>query len=351
MLRQFIASQLKLAISIGTVFYSLIACSLVLLLILAGIGAAFGSNKVTNYSFVHGKESSQNEILTLNLHGVIEADAPVGVHNGNGSVYGSEVKQELYDAADDDAVRAVLLDIDSPGGSISGSQDIADGVTYFRTKSKKPIYAHITEEAASGGYWSAVATDKIIADVGSQSGSIGVIMGTIKFYDGVFSETDGATGNSVQTENAIQTTTITAGQYKDTGNPYRELTQAEIDHYQTQINTEYDYFVKHVSTRRNIPEATIKTDIKALLYSNEDAIKLKLIDSMGSREDAYSELAVKTGIKDDDYKVVEPKSNASIISNLVGAATHTTTPKARSTICADTRTPIVFSGDLAKICQ
>ena len=353
MLRDLIRSLIKLSLSTATIFYSLVACFIILGLVSATFATLAGDQSSTQ-QYTYGKRTAYSEILQIPIHGVIENDqagssGPLSSLGGS-SVYGTNVKQELYDAADDPRIKGVVLDIDSPGGSISGSQAIADGVAYYRNSTHQPVYTHVSEMAASGGYWSAVSTDRILADVGSTVGSIGVIMGTFKYYNGVISEDSGILSGGVTTKNGIETTTLSAGQYKDTGNPYRPLTQEEIAHYQSLLDSDYTTFVKHVSSTRSIPEDTIRNQIKALLYGTEQASHLKLIDEVGNRETAYQEVASKAGLKSGDYQVVEQKVNQPFVSSLLGAINHTSTPRAQLSICGGQQI-LAFSGDLASACR
>jgi protease IV len=113
---------------------------------------------------------------------------------------------------DDLSLHGVVLEINSPGGAICGARAIADDVSYYRSKAKKPIYAHVEGLAA---YWAASAADKVIADYGSDIGSIGVIMGPFKYYNTVVNEDSGLFDGGVITQNGIESVSITAGKPKD----------------------------------------------------------------------------------------------------------------------------------------
>jgi protease-4 len=269
------------------------------------------------YEVIDGDDSSANSILSIPVNGIIltDSNADSGFFNflqEGGATYGYDVKEELKRAAKDDSIKAVILEINSPGGTVSGANAIAEGVKYYRKVTGNPVYSHITDLGASGAYWSAASTDYVVSELGSTVGSIGVIMGPFKYYNKVTAE--GNFAESVQTDGGIEYNFITAGQYKDTGSPYRRMSDDEEKHWQTAITNEYDQFVNYVSLRRNIPRDTIVNQIKALPYETKRALELGLIDKVGSKEVAYDMLAEKAKIT--DYNVVQENQTFDFFENL-----------------------------------
>ncbi len=298
------------------------------------------------------------QLLSIKVTGVIYGDSddqasPLG-GLGFTDTYGYEVKKKLYDAAKDDNIQGVVLEISSPGGTIYGSRAIADGVKHYRDKTKQPVYAFVSGVAASGGYWAATSADKIMADYGSDVGSIGVIMGPFKYYDKVISESGGLFDGGVVTQNGIETVNLSAGKFKDLGSPYRRLTKEETDILQRQINNDYDEFVSYVAERRKIDAGTIKGVIGAMGYDNKTAQAYKLIDQTASREATYEALADKAGIKD-DYQVVREESPGGFISSLLAAVTGKPARQAQAatpakTSCSLISTRLAYSGDISALC-
>lgn len=284
-----------------------------LLLALIGIGSA-GSEPLSSvensYTQVAGDSKSKNKFLVVPIQGVIltnkDHQNPLDTLFGDQYTYGYTVKDSLVKASKDKSIKGVLLQISSPGGTITGAKAISDGVKYYKDITGNPVISHISEMGASGAYWSAVSSDYIMADSGSLTGSIGVILGPFKYYNTVLSES-GFLG-SVSTAEGIDTYYITAGENKDFGNPYKKMPQKVKDVLQEGINNEYARFVKYVSARRGISESTIKDRIGALVYEDTQARDLNLIDSVGSRDLAYAELAKRAGITNDDYQMVSEKS-------------------------------------------
>lgn len=301
-----------LLIALALLCFCSVACGLMYYLVMNSASLTM----VTNYEYKSGEVWSSNKFLSIDISGVIYNDKTNGGLFAGGGVGGYEIKEQLMAAAKDNSIAGVILEIDSPGGTVVGSKAISDGVKYYRDQTKKPIIAHVRGQAASGGYWVAAAADYIIADTGSITGSIGVIFGPFKYYDKVIEE-GSLLGGSVVTQNGIETTYITAGGSKDVGSSYRRMSADEVAVLQQAINSEYDIFVNHVAERRKLDANKVRSQIKALFYSNAQSKELGLIDIVGSREDAYAELAKRAGVL--DYKIVQLEQPASFLSQFLGA--------------------------------
>ena len=152
------------------------------------------------------------------------------------------------------------------------------------------------------------------------------------------------------TENGISTTYITGGRSKDLGNPYRQLTQEEVSTLQTMVNQSYDQFVQKVSENRDINPDVIKNEIGALIYSEQQAQALKLIDASGSKEFAYAVLAQKANLGD-DYKLVKLKQEPTFFGALVGAVTTDKTPTIQKSNCALSSVILAYHGDVQVLCE
>jgi protease-4 len=273
------------------------------------------NNSTLDYSYSYGNSESTNKLLSINISGIIldtkPQDNPFSLLLAQEATYGYEVKSQLIEAADDLTISGVILEISSPGGTIAGSNAIAEGVAYYRENSGKPIISHVMGMAASGAYWTASSTDYIIADSGSLTGSIGVIFGPFQEYSSVLAN------DIVTTKDGINEFYITGGGFKDFGNPYRKMTDEEKGLLQQGINNEYDIFVKFVSSRRNISETQIKQTLKALVYDNVQALSLKLIDKTGSLDSAYDYLADKANFGT-DYQIVKINTTEDFWGSLFG---------------------------------
>lgn len=350
----FIIQLIKTVVLLVVSFNALMVCLffaffgfLIFIVFAAGI---FGDS--LPYDTIQGDEFSENRILSIPVNGIILGDrsevADPFSFLSAGITFGYEVKQEFINAAEDDSIDAIVLEINSPGGTIYGSQAIVDGINYYREQTDRPVIAHVSGLAASGAYMAATPADYIFADKGSSIGSIGVILGPIKYYDGVVSEGDLFTGE-VTTENGIESDYITAGKSKDLGNPYRRLTPEERNVLQTSVNNEYDEFVTLVTNTREIPENQLRDQIGALIFDNKTAQGYKLIDESLNKQEAYMFLADKLEFGD-DYQVIQTPATPGFFESLMGVTHRFTTPK--STVsCVFSGKVLAFHGDVNSLCQ
>lgn len=340
----------------ATFISSLFLLFLVLVVAIITAGFVLGSSDIQNRAeadnkHVFGKKESENKLLSIPVSGVILGDKrevdPFSFLDPN-ITFGYEIKRQLYDAAEDPEIKGVILEVNSPGGTIYGSRAIADGVAYYKDKTKKPVITHVSGIGASGSYWASVSADHVIADFGSEIGSVGVIMGPFKFYDNVTSEDAGAFIGGVVTQDGIETTYITAGKSKDLGNPYRRLTGDEVQSLQQSINNEYNEFVAYVSKRRNITEDKIRNQIGALVFDVKTSKELGLIDEVKNKEDAYQELAKRSKVED-NYQVVSTSQKAGYLAFLSGIIG--TPVKREVESCKYSSSILAYYGDIAEICQ
>lgn len=360
----FITSLAKFAAYVfvgwNTIWLSVFGSFMFGLIMLIAIGASLGEATLTppklgELEHVWGDAASANQLLVIPVNGVIVGDSDqdsAGVGTGFGGVVnGYSIKAKLREAADRPEVMGVMLSINSPGGTIYGARAIADGIKYYRERSKHPIYTHIQGVGASGAYWAASATDRILADYGSDIGSIGVIMGPFKYYDTVLSESGGLFGGGVLTQNGIETVTLTAGRSKDVGNPYRRLTKDEVQQLQLSVNNEYDNFVQFVSQQRKLTTDKIRNQIGAMIYDNKSAQSLGLIDGSASQEEAYVRLAKAANL--DDYQVMRELRPLSFVDSLLTAAgvKPRTAAEVPFNTCNLTQVRLAYHGDVANLCQ
>lgn len=234
------------------------------------------------------KISGFKKFLTLDLNkeaiGVARLDGVIsmerrGVFFGESQV--DKVKKTLEKMAKKNNVKAIILKINSPGGTVASCQEIVAQIEDVRQNYKKPVIAMLGDVAASGGYFVASAADAIVADAGTLTGSIGVIMQT-----GNFQGLMGRLG--------ITFSTIKSGKFKDIGSPFRAMTEEERALLQNLINMAYGQFVQAVSDGRGIPADQVKTFADGRIFIGEEALKLKLVDSTGGFKEALN-LAKKLG--------------------------------------------------------
>jgi protease IV len=209
------------------------------------------------------------------------ADA-VGVIEVRGVINGADtIIDSIRRFAKADHVRAVVLRVESPGGGVTPSQEIYRELT--RLREKKPIIASLGGVAASGGYYIASACSMIVANPGTITGSIGVIMETVN-VQGLLEKL------------GVKGVVIKAGTYKDLGSPLREMSLEERQILGTMLNDVHKQFVAAVATGRHMDEAKVQTLADGRVYSGEQALHLGLVDQLGNFQDAISLAAEKAGI-------------------------------------------------------
>lgn len=319
-----------------------------------GMGSQQSVSKYLETDVLYGDAEANTTIMSIPIKGLIVGDSmdvsdPFGLISQD-ITYGYDVKSLLAELSNDDSIAGVVLDINSPGGTIYGANAIAEGVRLYREKTGKPVLAFVSGVAASGAYWAAAATDEIIADMGTSVGSIGVIAGPFQYFDGVTSIDGGAFTGGVVTERGIETTYISAGESKDVGNPYRRLTEKETETLQQMVNNEYDNFVNFVSGRRGITPEVITSTIGAMLYDTTMALELNLIDDVGSREDVFEEMATQVGKDIEDIRVVRDTPSGGLLRMLLEAKSSRETPAVKASSCILSSVRLAYHGDINALC-
>ena len=213
----------------------------------------------------------------------------------------------LHNSANNTTVKAIVVRINSPGGAIAPSQEIYAAIREIRAKSKKPIVASMDSVAASGGFYIAAACDRIVANPGSITGSIGVIMQWLNTKD------------LVQWAK-MKPETITSGAMKDAGSPYRDLTDQERAYFQHIVTQLHSQFVRAVAEGRS-GKLTVQDVAKIAdgrVFTGEEALELKLIDELGTIDDAVHEAAKSAGIKGEPGKIWPKRRETTLFDLLTG---------------------------------
>ncbi|MBD3361783.1 signal peptide peptidase SppA [Candidatus Woesearchaeota archaeon] len=191
----------------------------------------------------------------------------------------------IKEADEDDMIKAIVIEIDSPGGSPVASYEIADAIK----KAKKPTIALIRERGASGGFWAATAADTIFANPMSITGSIGVI------------------GSYVELAGLIERYNMTyrrfvSGENKDALSPFKEITPEQAQLFQKKIDKLHDYFITAVAQNRNLPKEQVIKDADGFIMLGADAKEKGYIDYLGGRDEVKEYLNTTLGIKEPEFK-------------------------------------------------
>ena len=249
----------------GCFFVFIVVAVLFILAALAGLGG--GASRLT-----------EEPVMVMKLEGPIRnVDTLV---------------KELHDYQKSETVKAVVLRIDSPGGLVGPSQEMYRQIQKFR-KSGKVLVASMSSVAASGGYYIASAADQIYANAGTITGSIGVIYENFGLQD-------------VLEKFNIDSRVMTAGKYKDAGNPFRDMKPEEKAYLQAFIDDLYEQFLKDVAKGRKLPLETIRELAEGKIYTGSQAHAVKLVDGLGNAFDAI-EAAKALASLPEDAKVKWPK--------------------------------------------
>lgn len=229
--------------------------------------------------------------------GIVEINMPITVSKN--------IVEDLNYFNEKSSIIAIVVRLDTPGGGVAASQEIYEKVKIIADKSKKPIIASMGGVAASGGYYIALGADTIIANPGTATGSIGVIMS----YPVI---------GELMDKIGIQYETIKSGKLKDSGSLFRNLTEEERVYFQGLIDDLHSQFEMVVSEERQIPMKEIAKYATGRVYSGKQAVNAGLIDILGTFEDAVHLAAQKAGYLDTPEIVYPPEEKKGLIDILFG---------------------------------
>jgi|SRR5689334_11642740 len=224
--------------------------------------------------------------------------------------------KDLKKFADDDSIKAIVLHLNTPGGGAAASEEIYRQVKRIRDEKKKRIVASIETVGASGGYYIASASNKIYADEASIVGSIGVIMDWYNYGD-------------LLRWAKLKEVIVKAGEFKDTGDPTRDLTPAEREYLQGVVDDMHSQFISAVATGRGLKEEDIRPIANGRVWTGQQALPLKLIDQIGDFELAVKDTAKAVGIKGEPALVRPTREKRTLLDLLFGDASEWLPSRAR----------------------
>ena len=231
--------------------------------------------------------STEGNVALITIEGVITTDGGASTI-GETTISSSQITEFLADAEANKDIKAIVLEINSPGGSAVASDEIASAVK----KSNKPTVAVIREAGASGGYWIASSTDHIIANRMSITGSIGVISSYLEF-------------SGLMEEYGVGYERLVSGPFKDLGTPFKSLKQNEKNILQSKIQLIHEFFVDEVAENRNLPREEVTRLATGEFYLGVEALNLGLIDQLGDRFTAEQYLQTRYDLKEISYAIYE----------------------------------------------
>jgi protease-4 len=219
-----------------------------------------------------------------------------------------ETVRQLRHFLKKDDIKAVVLRVDSPGGVVAPSQEIYEEVRKFAAKKK--IVVSMGSLAASGGYYISAPATLIYANPGTITASIGVIIKLSNI-------------EALMDKIGIKATVIKTGKFKDSGSPVRELTVEDRAMFQSVIDSTHNQFIKAVASGRKLPEDEVRRIADGRVLSGEQALALKLVDRLGTLQDAIEEAGRLAGIKGEPEVILPPKRKLNYLDLLSGGVEET----------------------------
>ena len=268
---------------------------LIIVSIILLMGGSISAFLVFAFLNLGGSNGLQNVMQTGDKIAVIRIEGVI--------MQSDEIVKRIDECTKNNDVKGLLLRVNSPGGAVAPSQEIYDELVRFKNAGKKLVVS-MGSLAASGGYYIAAPADVIIANPGTITGSIGVIINFTNF-------------KSVLEKVGIKNETIKSGKLKDVGSPFRDMTPEEKAVMQSMIDNVYDQFVNVIAKERNIPVEKVKQLADGRIYSGEQAMDLNLVDQLGNLHDAKDVIMELTGITN-EKAFFEKKEELPLLEKLIG---------------------------------
>ncbi len=212
------------------------------------------------------------------------------------------LRDQLRQAEEDESVKAVVLEVDSPGGGVVPTDEMHRSIQEFKETTGLPVVISMGQTAASGGYYIATAADRIVANESTLTGSLGVIFSYLNFAEAA-------------DEYGIEQEVVKSGPFKDIGSSTREPTEEELEILQSYVDESYDGFVEVIVEGRGLPEDEVRELADGRVYSGLQAESLGLVDEIGGLERAAEVSTELAGL--DDATVVRYQKRAPGIAELL----------------------------------
>jgi protease IV len=230
----------------------------------------------------------------------------IGVVDLDGVILSPQpVVGQLKKFGDDSSIKAIIIHVNSPGGGVAASEEIYREVKRVRKEKNKKVVVSIETVGASGAYYVASASDKIFADQGSIVGSIGVIAQWVNYGD-------------LLKWAKLKDVVIKTGEFKDTGNPARDLTPSEQAYMQSLIDNMFGQFIQAVADGRGLKYDDVKSFANGKVWTGEQALSMKLIDNVGDFEAAVADTAKSVGIHGEPTLVRPDRDRKTLMDLLLG---------------------------------
>jgi protease-4 len=229
--------------------------------------------------------SAPDKVLLIDLSGVLAEEPLLTLETRPQVPLLARVREELEKAEEDARVRAVVLRINSPGGTVTASDILYHEIMRFKERRKIPVVACILDVGASGGYYVALAADQIVVHPTTVTGSIGVLMLTVN-------------ASGLLEKIGVSANYVTSGPFKDMGSPFRSLRPEERALFQSLIDQLYGRFVQVVARSRKLDESRVRSIADGRVHTATEAVTLGLVDRIGYLEEAIGMARTAAGLTD-----------------------------------------------------
>jgi protease-4 len=256
----------------GLVALGLLVLTVGLVVAILALGTAGPSASAAAYEEEYVSGEGPDKVAVVPVVGTI-ASADSTVPGTQPPVTPEGLADALRQAADDESVVAVVLEVNSPGGGVTASDEMQQSILDFKESSGKPVVVSMGDVAASGGYYISTAADRIVANETTLTGSLGVIFSLTNFSE-------------LADKYGIKQEVVKSGEFKDMGSSFRNLTPEEREIFQSIVDESYDEFVEVIVKGRGLPEERVREIADGRVYSGEQAKELGLVDSFGGLDEA-----------------------------------------------------------------
>ena len=291
-------------------FLGFLVAFIVFIIIINLLIIFIAKNKKDYFTVLQGDIKSENIVAVLKLGGPIIFE-PVNFNNfdffTSFNVIFPSMIQEYLEELEEKKVQALIVSIDSPGGSVAASEKVFKIISKFKEKNQIPVYFHTNEMLTSGAYWVSLSGDKIFASYGAIIGSIGVKGPDWIYFNSPTSLSSGILGTAIESPNGIEMYSNIAGKSKDLFNPFRKPTKNEELKLQKMVNEIYDDFITNVAAKRKIEKNILINEIGAMFFNSKAAKNNYLIDDDKDLDDVLKIITKK--IKLQNIKVITNKKN------------------------------------------
>lgn len=294
-----------------------LAAGVVVLLAVTGAGGGGFTSSPVVYEEEYVSGEGSDKVAVVPVQGaIISADSTITGPQPTTTPEG--LREALRQAAEDDSVVAVVLEVNSPGGGVTASDEMHQSILDFKRETDKPVVVSMGDTAASGGYYISAAADRIVANETTLTGSLGVILPLTNFAEAA-------------DKYGIRQYAITSGEFKNIGSGFKDLTPEEREILQSIVDENYDGFVEVIVEGRDLPEQRVREIADGRVYSGEQAKNLGLVDSFGGLDEAAN---VARRLADVDEATVIRYTQTPTLTDFLQAALGTDEPQAQQILDA-----------------